>query len=131
MSFEFFAFTSSSSLRRSLMGSVCFCTHFFRAIGLTLPQNPSRDCWFNGFAVGEGCCCCAAAGGVSWEPVAGCACCAPAGIEKAATSAKMAIWLGNKLRARYALIECSFFLKSVSAKDLRAWEQVLPARPVI
>src|SRR5690242_13044958 len=40
--FEFAAVSSSSSLTRSRIGCVCFCTYFLRANGFTLPQKPWR-----------------------------------------------------------------------------------------
>ena len=61
MSLAFLAFTSSSSLSRSLMGSVCLLTHFLRAKGFTRPQKPSFEALVDGEAAG---CCCAAEGGV-------------------------------------------------------------------
>src|SRR3954447_5134939 len=102
MSLAFLAFTSSSSVSRSLMGSVCLLTHFFRAMGLTRPQKPSFDWLFNGLAVWEGCCC-AVEEGLSCEPDADCPCCAPAGIAIAVARAKSANWLG-KFRAGFDLI---------------------------
>src|SRR5579864_1416752 len=98
MSLAFLAFTSSSSVSRSLIGSVCFLTHFLRAMGLTRPQKPSFDWLFNGLAVGEGCCCCAVEGGLSCEPVADCPCCAAAGMAMAVANARTARLLGNKFR---------------------------------
>src|SRR3954465_10219140 len=102
MSLAFLAFTSSSSVSRSLMGSVCLLTHFFRAIGLTLPQKPSFDWLLNGLAVWEGCCC-AVEGGLSCEPEADCPCCANAGIAIADAKANIANWLG-KYRAEFDLM---------------------------
>src|SRR5215471_13515875 len=46
--FEFEAVSSSSSLRRSRSGWVCFCTYFFRAKGFTLPQKPWWLSYCNG-----------------------------------------------------------------------------------
>src|SRR5579859_1583729 len=101
MSLAFLALTSSSSVSRSLIGSVCFFTHFLRDIGLTRPQKPSFAWLFNGLAVWEGCW---VEGGLSCEPGADCPCCAAAGIAIADAKAKTANWLGNKFRARFDLI---------------------------
>src|SRR5215472_5477640 len=100
MSLAFLALTSSSSVSRSLMGSVCFLTHFLRAMGFMRPQNPSFDWLSNGLAVWEGCC--AVEGGLSCEPDADCPCCAPAGIAIAVAKAKIATWLG-KFRTEFDL----------------------------
>src|SRR5271165_413340 len=54
MSLAFLALSPSSSVRRSLIGSVCFFTHFLRAQGFTRPQNPSLPGVIAGVA--EGCC---------------------------------------------------------------------------
>ncbi len=55
MSRAFLAFTSSSSVSRSLMGSICFFTHFFRAKGLMRPQKPSFAGGGSGWSMaGEG-----------------------------------------------------------------------------
>src|SRR6185503_9223694 len=98
MSEAFFAFTWSSSVRRSLIGSSRFFTHVLRAIGLMRPQKPS-------FASGIGCVavaggvevgvCCAAAGGL-WELSGCCVCWAIAGIAIAEAKARTATWLGNR-----------------------------------
>src|SRR5579863_5265877 len=102
MSLAFLALTSSSSVSRSLMGSVCLFTHFLRAMGLTRPQKPSFDVLFNGLAVWEGCDW-VVEGGLSCEPEADCAN-APAGIAIADASARTASWLGNVFRAAMDVI---------------------------
>jgi len=54
MSLLFLAFTSSNSLSRSLIGVVCFRTHFLLAKGFTRPQNPSLPGVMG--VVAAGCC---------------------------------------------------------------------------
>src|ERR1700760_118082 len=110
MSLEFLALTSSNSVRRSLIGSVCRFTHFFRAMGFIRPQKPSFDVLFNGCAAGEGCCC-AVEGGLSCEPDVELPLdpCAPAGIASTDASAAIASWPGNKFRTALDLIKRSLF----------------------
>src|SRR6185503_6660544 len=102
MSLAFFAFTWSSSVRRSLMGSSLFFTHFLRAIGLTRPQNPSFCSWIGWVAVAGGVevgVCCAAAGAF-WVFASGCCvCCAIAGIAIAEARARTATWPGTIILA--------------------------------
>src|ERR1035438_9319821 len=92
MSLAFLAFSPSSSVSRSLMGSVCFFTHFFRAKGFTRPQKPSLAALVEGEAVA---CCCAAEGGVSRGVPTGCACWASAGNPTTDASRSTASWLGE------------------------------------
>src|SRR5580693_8674117 len=92
MSLAFFAFTPSSSVSRSLIGSVCFLTHFLRAQGLTRPQNPSFAGVMGGVAVLVACC--AAGGGALWDVVS----CASAGIPIADASRITASWLGEGVK---------------------------------
>src|SRR5690348_7635868 len=90
MSVAFLAFTSSSSVRRSLMGSRRFFTHFLRAKGFICPQNPSLSV-FAEEAEGEGCC---TEGGVLWGAPVDCAVCATAGTAIAEASRMTANWPG-------------------------------------
>src|ERR1700678_4552116 len=91
MSLAFFALTLSNSVSRSLIGSVCFFTHFLRAQGFTRPQKPS----FPGVIDGEAVVCCAVEGGVVWGVAVVCASWASAGIPIADASKSTASWLGN------------------------------------
>src|SRR5580698_3566911 len=96
MSDAFLAFTWSSSVRRSLIGSRRFFTHFLRAKGFTWPQNPSLSVGVvaAGAAGGVDDGCADAAGALceSFE-----VCCATAGITNAEASRATAHWLGRKL----------------------------------
>src|ERR1700691_314745 len=91
MSLAFFALTLSNSVSRSLIGSVCFFTHFLRAQGFTRPQKPSLAGVVDGVAV----VCCAVEGGALCGVALFCASWASAGIPIADASKSTANWPGN------------------------------------
>src|ERR1700677_373690 len=118
MSLAFFALTLSNSVSRSLIGSVCFFTHFLRAQGFTRPQKPS----FAGVVDGEAVVCCAVEGGALWGVPLVCASCASAGIPIADASKNTASWLGNGVKIADLLFMGSDYLAICISRILKTRE---------